>query len=135
VKYISNAVRYTIYPVTVVVWQAVTCCCNVKPDAVHGLASGKSRTVVVHNKQIWYILSDEEKSISYLHGEIWVLLILFICGLFNKALRTSGYKLALNSIMINDLWTNYVAGNDRPKSRYIFESLNNRKFTFIFDWL
>jgi len=33
VKYISNAVRYTIYPDTVVVGQAVPCCCNVKPHS------------------------------------------------------------------------------------------------------
>jgi len=37
VKYISNAVRYKTYPDTVVVGQAVPCCCNVKPDTVHGL--------------------------------------------------------------------------------------------------
>jgi len=79
VKYVSNAVRYTIYPVTVVVGQAVPCCCNVKLDAVHGLASGKSRTVVVRNKQVWYILSNEEKSIVICMGKFgYYLFYLFV---------------------------------------------------------
>jgi hypothetical protein len=35
-------------------------------------------------------------------------IILFICDLFNKVLSAS----ALNIIMVNDLWINYVEGND-----------------------
>jgi hypothetical protein len=58
----SDAVRYTIYPDKAVVVQDVPWCCNVKPDTLHGLASGKSRTVV-RNRQLWCILSDEEKII------------------------------------------------------------------------
>jgi hypothetical protein len=59
---VSDAVRYTNYPDKVVVVYDVPCCCNVKPDTLHGLASGKSRTVI-RNRQFWCILSDEEKSI------------------------------------------------------------------------
>jgi hypothetical protein len=39
-------------------------------------------------------------------------IILFICGLFNKARSSSRHILVLNSIMPNELWIHYFEATD-----------------------